>query len=442
MNNKMVLRKTLLAASIAMLSACGSSSNDNSGGEPVSKTTVGVITGFGSIYVNGVEYETDDASIDIDGERSIETQLGIGDVVVLQGSVNSDGLTGTASAVSCVDELEGHVLDVSGLVDGAGSINVMGQTVTVNIDTVFESDTHATINDLAVNDIVEVSGFSDGNGGILATRIESKVIDEKIQLKGLITELDTEAMTFSIGTLVIDYSQAAEVPANLDNGLFVEVKTESDLSGDLDAGFLLVASKVEIEDDGDLEINGEDGDEIEVQGVVTNVTDTSFQFNGQIVEIDSLDVDDDFELDSLAEGMLITLEGRINEEGSFTVEEIEEDHMTEDEVKGTVVSKTDTSITVLDKETDTELTFAVNNSSRMIDEQDENGITPLHFFSLVDVNVGDFVEIKFFVDEVTGEKIVTELEREDEEEGLEAGASEDDDEEEEASLIGTPVIEL
>jgi len=443
MNKKTVFSKTLLAATIAMLSACGGS--DSNGGEqaPASKTTVGVITGFGSIYVNGVEYETDDASIDIDGAQSIETQLGIGDVVVLQGSVNSDGLTGIATAVSCVDELEGYVLDMSGLVGGVGSVNVMGQAVTINVDTVFDSDTLATINDLTFNDIVEVSGFSDGSGGILATRIETKDAAEDVELKGLITGLDTEAMKFTIGSLTIDYSSASDLPANLGNDLLVEVKTDSALTGDLNTGFVMIASKVEIEDDGDIEIDGDDGDEIEVQGLVSDVTDSSFTFNGQLVEFDSLDIDDDFNIDSLADGMLITVEGSIDAEGNFTVEEIEEDHSTEDEVEGSVVSKTDTTVTILDNETGTELTFLVNNDTRMIDEQDEDGLTPLHFFSLVDVNVGEFVEVKYYMDEVSGDKIATELERDDlssnETEGVDDRSSNETEGEDDSSLTGTPV---
>jgi len=438
MSNKTVLSKTLLAATIAMLSACGGSDSNGGGQAPVSKTTVGVITGFGSIYVNGVEYETDDASIDIDGVQSIETQLGIGDVVVLQGSVNPDGLTGTATAVSSVDELEGYVLDMSGLVGGVGSVNIMGQTVTINVDTVFDGDTLATISDLTANDIVEVSGFSDGNGGILATRIETKDAAEDVEIKGLITGLDTEAMKFTIGSLTIDYSSASDLPANLGNDLLVEVKTDSALTGDLNTGFVMIASKVEVEDDGDIEIDGDDGDEIEMQGLVSDVTGSSFTFNGQVVEFDSLDIDDNFNVDSLTDGMLVTIEGSIDAEGNFTVEEIEEDYSTEDEVEGSVVSKTDTTVTILDNETGTELTILVNNNTRMIDEQDDDGLTPLHFFSLADVNVGEFVEVKFYTDEVSGDKIATELERDDGSSSTEAETETETEGEDDSSLTGTP----
>ncbi|MCW8935701.1 MAG: DUF5666 domain-containing protein [Gammaproteobacteria bacterium] len=411
MKNQSSLNKTLLAASIAaaitMLNACGG--GDSS--QPVgSNSTVGVITGFGSVYVNGVKYETDRASINIDGKQSIETSLGIGDVVVLQGSVNADGLTGSATAISCTDELEGYVLDLSGLVAGIGSINIMGQSVSINSDTVFDSETLTSISDLSVNDIVEVSGFADGNGNILATRIETKNAAEDIELKGLVSNLDVNVKTFTIGGLTIDYSLAQYFPSNLVNNLYVEVETETALSGNLNDGFVLSASKVEIEDDGDMDIDGDEGDELEVQGLVSDVTETSFRFNGQLVEFSSLDIDDDFDLSSLVDGMMITVEGYIDANGDFVVEEIEEDHDSEFEVEGTVTAKTETSVTVSSNSVLT--TFVINNDTRMIDEQDD-GITPLHYFSLTDVAIGDFVEVKYYVDSSNNDNVATELERED-----------------------------
>ncbi|MCW8955380.1 MAG: DUF5666 domain-containing protein [Gammaproteobacteria bacterium] len=408
MKTEVLFKPTILAASIALITACsGGSSTPTADG-----TTTGVITGFGSIYINGVEYETDTASIDIDGTPSQETALGVGDVCQLQGSVNADGTTGTATAVYCSDELEGYVLDVSGLgLDGTGTINVMGQTVTVTADTVFNSDAMNSVNDLVANDIVEVSGFSDGAGRVVATRIETKNAAEDVEVKGLVSTLDDIAMTFSIGGLSVDYSSATETPAGLANGLYVEVKTETTLTGDIDTGFTMIASKVEIEDDGDMDIDGDEGDEIEVQGVVSDITDTSFRFNGTLVEFASLEIDEDFSLASLVDGMIITVEGYIDANGNFVVEEIEKDHGSEFEVKGSVTDKSDTTVTLTVDSAS--MTFSINNDTRMIDSQDDNGILPLHYFSLADVAIGDFVEIEYYVDDASGSNIATELERED-----------------------------
>ena len=402
-----IFSKTVLAASILTITACAGGSGDGTAG---SSSTVGVITGFGSIYVNGVEYGSDSAVVEIDGASSFETSLGIGDVITLIGTVNADGTTGVATSVSCKDELEGYVLDTSDLlVDGTGSLNIMGQTVRVTLDTVFESDSLTSINDLSVLDIVEVSGFPDGAGNILATRVETKNAAEDVEVKGVISALNVADETFYIGDLKVNYSAAFERPANIADGLFVEVKTESALTGNLGSGFTLAASKVEIEDD-DSDFDGDDGDEIKMQGLVSGIDDTGFSFNGTRVLFASLDIGDDFDVASLVEGAMITVEGYIDTNGNFIIEEIEEDHESEDEFDGMVSAITESGLTVrLDE--NTSRTFIVNNETRMIDEQDEN-IEPLHYFSLLDVSQGEYVEVEYYTDG-NGDLIATELKRED-----------------------------
>lgn len=409
MNNSGFFKLSALAGAIAMVTACGGSS---SGSADAGDTSVGVITGFGSIYVNGVKFDTSKVSHKIDGKDALETELSVGDVVTVTGTINADGVTGTATAVSCDDELEGYVLDVTGLgIDGTGEINVMGQRVLITSDTVFEGDEVSifTINDLVVDNIVEVHGFSDGAGLVTATRIETKDSDEDVEVKGLVSSLDSVAMTFKLGELTIDYSAAVEVPANLVEGLYVEAKTDVTLTGDLGSGFTMTASKVEIEDDGDKDIDGDEGEDFEVQGMVSDITETSFRFNGTVVEFASLDIDDDFDIASLTEGMMITVEGYIDANGNFVVEEIEDEHESEDEVKGTVTAKTDTSVTILVGVES--MTFTITNETRMIDEQDA---TKLHYFGLADVSLGDWVEIDYYIDTANGDtKVATELERDD-----------------------------
>ena len=404
MNNSGVFKLSALAGAIAMVTACG---GGDSGSAGAGDTSVGVITGFGSIYVNGVKFDTSKVSHKIDGKDALETELSVGDVVTITGTINADGVTGTATAVSSDDELEGYVLDVSGLgIDGTGEMNVMGQRVIITADTRFEGNetTILAITDLAANDIVEVHGFSDGAGLVTATRIETKDSDEDVEVKGLVNSLNTVAMTFKLGELTVDYSTAGEIPENLADDLYVEAKTTQPLSGTT-----MIASKVEIEDDGDKGIDGDEGEEIEVQGMVSDITETSFRFNGTLVEFASLEIDDDFNLATLTEGMMITVEGYIDANGNFVVEEIEDEHESEDEVQGYVTFKTETSVTINDGVED--MTFIITNETRMIDEQDS---TKLHYFSLADLNTGEYAEIEYYIDEANGNaKVATELERED-----------------------------
>jgi len=408
MKTNKTFTKSLLAATILSITACGGSGGTTSTTSP--DTVVGVITGFGSIYVNGVEYETDTANVQIDGLASVETSLAIGDIITLQGTVNPDGTTGIATTVISNDEVEGYVLDTSNLLmDGTGTINVMGQIVTITLDTVFDGNTLATINDLSVLDVVEISGFPDGTGNILATRVESKNTAEDIEVKGTISALDTTGQTFKIGALLVNYSSATAVPANFVDGSFVEVKTTSALTGDVTAGFTLIASKVELEDD-DSDIEGDEGEELVVQGMVSNIDSTGFNFNGTRVEFASLETDDNFNIASLVNGTMITVEGHINASGNFIIEGIEDEPESEAEANGLVTAVTATTVTLLD--TGTSITFSVNNDTRMLDKQDANNIVPLHYFSLANVSVGEYLEIEYFID-ATATNIATELKRDD-----------------------------
>ncbi len=108
--------------------------------------------------------------------------------------------------------------------------------------------------------------------------------------------------------------------------------------------------------------------------------------------------------------MIITVEGYIDANGNFVVEEIEEDHASENEAEGLVTGTTDTTITISVNSVD--MTFSVNNETRMIDEQDE-GVTPVFYFSLTDIANGDFVEIDYYTDDISGNNIATEIERDD-----------------------------
>jgi hypothetical protein len=48
----------------------------------------------------------------------------------------------------------------------------------------------------------------------------------------------------------------------------------------------------------------------------------------------------------------------------------------------------------------------------MIDEQDQ-AVTPVFYFSVTDIAVGDFAGIDYYTDDISGNKIATKVERED-----------------------------
>ena len=82
---------------------------DTSAGISGSGKAIGVITQFGSIFVNGVEYDTSEAVIIVNGVVATEDDLGVGMVVFIQGTVNEDGVTGVAEVVIVDDNLKGPI---------------------------------------------------------------------------------------------------------------------------------------------------------------------------------------------------------------------------------------------------------------------------------------------------------------------------------------------
>ncbi|VAW83267.1 hypothetical protein MNBD_GAMMA14-1087, partial [hydrothermal vent metagenome] len=169
-----ISKLTTIAGAIAVvigLSACGGGGSGSSTASTASTASVGTITGFGSVFVNGVEFETNGATIVIDGVPGTEADLAVGMVVAMNGS--SSGTTGLALSIDVSDEMEGLVQSNSIPPAGnSGTLVIMGQTVTVDVNTLFESNVAGitTIDQIVAGNVVEVSGYSDGNGAVFATR--------------------------------------------------------------------------------------------------------------------------------------------------------------------------------------------------------------------------------------------------------------------------------
>ena len=282
-------QKALPAAIISItLSACGGggSGGGSATGGPVASapaqgisgsgvTTSGTIDGFGSIFVNGIEYETDDADIVIDGQSASEEDLGIGMVVLVQGRVNDDGVTGAADRVIFDDELEGPVSAIEpGQDNDSKLLTILGIDVIVErTGTVFDDITFDTI---AIDDVLEVSGFPEAGNNLRATRVEKKsdfiAGETEVEVKGQVQSLT--ASQFNLGDYVVDYSNAdlsSVSGGSLTEGQGVEVY------GTLE-GQLITATRVEDEDDiSDLV---DDDDDFSIQGAISNFVSTAdFEIN-------------------------------------------------------------------------------------------------------------------------------------------------------------------
>jgi Domain of unknown function (DUF5666) len=154
---------------------------------------VGVITGFASICVNGIEVHYDaNTPVWDNGKPGTIGQLAVGQVVAV--TANENGAQPTARGISMIDALVGPV----GAVDAAtGHIQVLGQKVAA----LQTSDVAA----LKAGDWVRVSGFQTANGDIAATRVlalPAPTADASVQVRGPVTAIN--ANTVKVGQTTID----------------------------------------------------------------------------------------------------------------------------------------------------------------------------------------------------------------------------------------------
>ena len=268
----------------SLLVSCGDLITAGIGGTGI---TSGEITGFGSIFVNGVEFNTDNSQFEVDGEifatqsKAIQAGLAVGMVARLYGRTDANGTSGTATLIVYDDEIEGPVVNLIDLGGGQKSFEIFGQTVIIDQTSTVFKDTAFDL--LAMNDIVEVSGLPAPNSEIFATFVKWQEFlnpgKSEVELTGTISDYNPGINNFNLGSVIIDFSIATiEVPGGiLYNGLEVEVEGIYQIDGSI------LADEIEDEDD---EFESE-LEHISLQGIVSdfsNVTGLLFTIDGQPVD--------------------------------------------------------------------------------------------------------------------------------------------------------------
>lgn len=320
-------------------SACGTTTgNDDYAGGGIGGTGISVgkitATGSSSVDVNGVAFDTTNATVKVDGVSGYQNNLKVGMIVKIDGTFNPDGTTGVAADIEFKDILEGPVDSVD---PAFNTIVVLGQKVIVDSTTYFDDffdfdvngvvDLNEFMNQIDAGNVVEVSGFVDADGIIYASYVSLKYEafeddGHEIELKGIIANLDADAMTFTIGIQTIDYANATfedMTIVNLNNGLYVEVKSFAGVIGNM-----LIASKIELEDDG---YHFKDNDEFKVEGYVTAVllTEGKFTLAGQTVQITAATQYKDGSIVDIADitvNMKLEVEGTVDALGVLVADRI------------------------------------------------------------------------------------------------------------------------
>lgn len=293
-----------------LFSACSGGEGGTGATPDVSQ---GQITGFGSIFVNNVEFDTSSADIFMDGIGGDDTELRLGMVVTVKGTINADGRTGTANSVSVEEVIRGGVQTNNGI----NTLTILDQTIEISANTRF--DGVANITELTPGESsVEISGYVKGSGVISALRIELLNAGQtQSKLFGSIDDLDIERDTFKVGdTLIVDYEEA-DISGFSDNTLrnnaFVKIHGNYNASSNT-----LIAISVENALVSDIDV-----EDIEIEGIVTRIiSSTNFIIGGTEVQVNANTVYEGGTADDISAGVPLEVEGALVN-GILIAEEIE-----------------------------------------------------------------------------------------------------------------------
>ena len=293
---------SLVAAASAtpvLLAACGGGGDTPAagGGATPQSFTTGRISGLGSIIVNGVRFDDNGAHVedDEDGTSHTSRELKLGMMVEVEASsINDVAATAVASVIRFGSEMVGPV----SAVDATGqTLTLLGQTVEIRPETVFDPTISGGLTGISVGQVLEIHAlFNATSGHYIATRVEREDGAAVYKLRGLVSALNTTDKTFQIGTAVINYGGVAadQLPANLANGVRVRVRLQNPLNASGQWVAIRVRSGVRrVEDIGDARIIGLVTDftspqQFSVQGVPINATNATFEPNAAAVRKDVL----------------------------------------------------------------------------------------------------------------------------------------------------------
>jgi uncharacterized membrane protein YgcG len=343
--------------------------------------SAGTITRFGSVILNGIEYQTTNATININGKVAAQTDLRVGYYIQVRGHHDATANQDFADEIDYRANVEGPVsaIDIAG-----NTLVVLGQTVVVSSATSFDDDISPSgLAGIKVGDVLEVSGFSAPDGAIHATRIEAQEAGAGLQVIGTISATDTAAKTLKINALTVDWSAATLVdfPATgpKDGDLVEAIGTTLDSKGALKATSLGLRTGKDIQP--------APKDNLRVEGFVTRFASaTDFDVGGLHVTTSAATVFDGGAATDLALNVSVEVEGTINSAGVLVAAKVQSRRPADVRIMAQV-DAVDAKAGTLEL---LGIQFTVNYLTRFEDHGDQRVYT----FKLSDIHVGDWLEVR------------------------------------------------
>jgi len=374
----------LFALSAAALAGCGNGGPRAEGGISGSGVTgmgvsMGPVTGFGSLHLNGIRLEvTSNTQIVVGGVPGSQSDLRVGQVL----RVEADFDNSTAEHVEYYELVRGPIEDVT--IDNPetlqATLTVLGQVVHTAAATNFEN--FFTPDELAPGELVEVSGTRDAQGAILATFIARRASLASYRLTGRVSNL--AGTSFQIAGLSVDFSgadtSALTNPLPQDGEL---LRVTADPGGYSAPPPALLATRLEP----GLALAPVVDDSIDTQGFVTRFASLSdFDLDGQPVNGTAAVVDDGVDL---ALNARLQVQGTVDDGGVLQATRIAPRNEEFVRLEALVESLgAEQQLTLLG------VNVTVAQQAR-IEDQRSGGGGSLQF---ADLNAGDYLRVRGFLD--------------------------------------------
>ena len=223
-----------LLAALVFVSACGG------GGSTGSSTAVagvgsggtGIVTGFGSLIVDGVRWNDVGAVYSTEAEQGVAVAMPLTGAMLGQNAEFSYDSSGNITSVLMSPEIVGAVTAVT-----ASSITVLDTAITTNTDAALGPVTsfvgYASLASVQVGDRVETHGLlktdSQGKPYLQATLVVQRPAAVGVRLSGIVSQYNASAGSFVIGNETVTPGSAPISPVGvaLANGQLVTVWSNS-----------------------------------------------------------------------------------------------------------------------------------------------------------------------------------------------------------------------
>lgn len=352
----------------------------------------GDIQDFSSIVLNGVTLNTDSADFQIEGQSGVQADLSQGQQVLLLTDANDAAVRveyranviGPVTAFTLVDPFIGRA-----------ALTVLGQTVTTDATTTFDGVDVALI---TVGDLLEISGALDESGTLRATYVQLE--SSPAEYKALGVAQNVTGTTLTLDGLSVNYANATvrdfENMAVTD-GDVLEVRGL--------ASAFTAPDQFEVTDVQRLpRLRLGNSAETRLEGFIESFNDSSdFTVQTTQVATNSSTVFINGEEDDLEVGIKVQVEGSIGADGSISATTLTVQPTFSIRLEGNIQDINGNTIQVLDVPVLTRL------QTQFEDDSDAE-VEPL---TLADLNIGDEVEIRGYLDATV--IAATRLEREEEE---------------------------